>query len=345
MRKLVTKFSDERKKKYCIKTVVAEDEKTGKKYVYKSNVYAEGAEHIQQVFQNADLLKKAYPDVKICPVTLKDNGELEFAFISGKSLESYYRHAIKQNDKAQIEKLLQMHANILVGGTDNMCEFQMSSEFQKIFGLDEWKYKKNALRISNLDGNCGNIIFQEEIPTFIDYEWVFDFAIPAELIVLYNIQDAYKHIRGFEEAYPIKDACKYLDITIPVEEMEKIVASFFSYVYQEEDGTSYALGKVINAKGKKTYKDYDFIEKSWRDASQANFLLSQRVQMLERENERLAQAVEQEKENHRIHAKQIEDAVMEQARQSEVWRVAYETVINSRTWRIAKKFKRLFGRG
>lgn len=91
----------------------------------------------------------------------------------------------------------------------------------------------------------------------------------------------------------------------------------------------------------KKCEDYDFIVKNWQDAVQANALLSKRIQMLEAAKEA---EVAQEKENHRLHAKQLEDAVQEQARQSETWRIAYETVIHSRTWRIANKLKRLMGR-
>lgn len=78
----------------------------------------------------------------------------------------------------------------------------------------------------------------------------------------------------------------------------------------------------------------DFADKNWRDASQANFLMASQVQKLKK-------TVAEVKENH---AKHIEDAVREQARQSETWRMAYESVINSRTWRLGKKIKRLFGK-
>lgn len=109
------------------------------------------------------------------------------------------------------------------------------------------------------------------------------------------------------------------------------------------------MSKYINAKGTKNYQDYDllvkkcedydrlakkcedydFIVKSWQDAAQANALLSKRIQMLEAELEK---------------PQRLEAAVQEQARQTAIWKEAYESVVNSRTWRLANKLKRLTGR-
>ena len=344
MEKILMKFSDERNKKFCIRTVIARDEKTEEKYVFKSNVYPEGKAHVQSILKKAKVLAKAYPQVQICPVEAVNAEEIRFDFIAGTSMEKEYRMAMKQNDVPKMEKLLKTHAELLKGSIENRCAFEMTEEFQKVFGLKEWHGDSQALKLSNFDGNASNIIYKEGIPFFIDYEWVFDFPVPVELVVFYNIHDAYMHIHGLEEFYPLEEAKKLLHITIADNVLSDINEAFFSYVYCEDDGVSYALGKHINAKGTKDYYDYDFMEKNWRDASQANALLSQRIQKLERELAETSQALEQEKENHRIHAKQIEDAVQEQARQSEHWRISYEAVINTKAWRIAQKCRRLMGR-
>lgn len=361
MKKILMKFCDERKRKFCIRTVIAEDEKTKKKFVYKSNVYPEGTEHIRTIFENRELLEKAYPDMEICPVQMNGNEELQFDYIEGKTLESFYREAVMQNNRKEIERLLVQHAGLLEGCEENQCAFVMTPQFQKIFRMDEWNGSMQGLKISNFDANAGNIVYRSEMPVFIDYEWVFDFPVPRDLVIYYNIHDAYQHIKRFEEVYPLEDAMKLLKITIDEETREKISSGFFSYVYQQDDGVSFALSKYINAKGTKNYQDYDmlvkkcqdydmlvkkcedydFIVKNWRDAVQANALLSKQLQQLEAAKNA---EVAQERENHRIHAKQLEDAVQEQARQSETWRIAYETVIHSRTWHIANKLKRLMGR-
>lgn len=337
MRKILMRFNDERSRRFCIKTTIFEDEKSGRRIVSKSSVYPEGRAHIKNIVNNTRVLSGAYPDIAICSARLAAEDEAQFEYIEGTSLESLYRKAVLANDKGKIEELFKMHARILLGCPENCCDFIMTPQFQEVLGLKEWNGNPEALKISNFDGNAGNIIYREGKPVFVDYEWVFTFPVPSELVIFYNIQDVYKHIKEFEACYPLQDAKKYLGISITDEIMDKIISSFFTYVYCETDGTSYALSKYINVKGKTNYRDYDFVVKNWKEACQANALLSQQIEAWKKK-------YEQEVQNHQIHAKQIEDAVQEQARQSETWRIAYETVINSRTWRLSKKLKRLIGR-
>ncbi len=66
------------------------------------------------------------------------------------------------------------------------------------------------------------------------------------------------------------------------------------------------------------------VQKAWKDASQANFLLSSKLSEIEESDSR------------------NEQILHEKDRQIRVWREAYESVIHSRTWKIASKFKRVF---
>ncbi|MEE1197472.1 MAG: hypothetical protein UHS54_11490 [Lachnospiraceae bacterium] len=69
----------------------------------------------------------------------------------------------------------------------------------------------------------------------------------------------------------------------------------------------------------KLNKDLAFAEKGWKDASQANAVMSGKVQKLE-------------------------SALKEKERQIEVWREAYETVVNSKTWKTASRVKHILGK-
>ena len=72
-------------------------------------------------------------------------------------------------------------------------------------------------------------------------------------------------------------------------------------------------------------------EKSWRDASQANFLLSSKLKKVQDELD--------EKVKHLQEECDARDSAIE------VWRSAYETVTQSKTWKMSLKVKKLFGRG
>lgn len=361
MKKILVKFSDERNKKYSIRTTIAENEETHQRIVIKENIYPEGKEHMQNILRYSEILKDAYPDVAICPVRPHHDGGICFDFISGTSMEEMYQQCVIKKDKTKMEALLETHKNIVLGAAENLCDFRVSSDFMKIFGFHNWNGSQKALKVANFDAIASNIIFQGDKPTFIDYEWVYEFPMPIELVIYHCVRDVYFHLKDLEGFYPLKNAMDYLKIETPIEEMEKAYNQFYSYVITQEDGTSYANRKnlnlmgIVNADGESTggasskemvkmQMALAFAEKNWKEACQANALLSMQIQPLQLEAEKWKKLYEQECENHQIHAKQIEDAVQEQARQSEGWRIAYETVIHSRTWRVSQKLKRLLGR-
>ena len=345
MKKILVKFSDERNKKYSIRTIIAEDEKTNQRFVIKENVYPEGKEHLDNIVRFSEVLKTAYPEVKICPVQNLDDGGIRFDFIKGISLEERYRQCLMKNRKEDFESLLIDHKKIILGAESNRCDFIVTEDFEKVFGMDNWNGEKSALKISNFDAIPGNIIYQDEIPTFIDYEWVYEVPVPADLVVYHCVREAYAHINDLEEFYPMKDAMNLLGVLTDMELLETAYRNFHTFVISEEDGSSYALCKTLNLKGRKecdeaTLKyieklewDIIFFEKNWREACQVASVVNQRIVKLE-----------SEESHYKMHVKQLEDAVQEQARQAECYRAAYETVINSRTWRLARKLKRLLGR-
>lgn len=345
MRKILVKFSDERNRKYSIRTTIAEDEKTNQRFVIKENVYPEGKEHLKNIIYFSKVLKKAYPDVNICPVREMEDQGICFDFIEGVSLEEKYRQCLIKNSKEDMEKLLLSHQELALGARSNLCAFEVTDRFKEVFGMDFGEGEKKALKISNFDAIPSNVIFQNDVPTFIDYEWVYEFAVPVDLVVYHCVREAYDHIKGLEEFYSLKAAMDLLKVSTDLEVLEAAYEKFYSYVICENDGSSYALCKNLNLKGRKkcdedTLKyieklkwDIMFFEKNWKEACQAAAVVNQRVAKLE-----------SEEIHHRMHVKQLEDAVQEQARQAENYRIAYETVINSRTWRLASKLKRVFGK-
>lgn len=362
MKKILVKFSDERNKKYSIRTTIAEDEKTKERIVLKESIYPEGEEHLFNIVRYAELLTQVYPEARICPVRMLENKSLQFDFVKGISLETKYQQCLLKNDRAGMEELLLEHEKLVIGADSNVIDFQETPQFVEIFGIKHWMGDVTALQVVNFDATASNIIYQDGVPTFIDYEWVFEIPIPKDLAVYHCVRDVYFHMEGLEAFYPLQEAIRFLKIDTDLELLEDAYKKFYMYVIKEKDGSSFGLTKSMNLMGTVSYDEnaagnanakekmqmelaLAFAEKNWKEACQANAVLSQQIPKLEQEIEVWKDRVEQEQENHRIHAKQIEDAVMEQARQSEVWRVAYESVINSRTWRIAKKFKKLFGRG
>ena len=104
------KFSDERRREFCIKTVIGKDSGIWK--VRKTAIFEEGIPHIKNIIYNAELLKKYY-DADVCKVILCDN-TAEFEYISGESLEEKYIFAMKRCDIEAIKELLLLHKKLIL---------------------------------------------------------------------------------------------------------------------------------------------------------------------------------------------------------------------------------------
>lgn len=74
----------------------------------------------------------------------------------------------------------------------------------------------------------------------------------------------------------------------------------------------------------------EFAEKSWKDASQANFLLEKKLSDTE--------------EKYKAQIKRLTTENKQLRRDVQIWRTAYETVINSKTWKMAHKLKGIVGK-
>lgn len=367
MKKLMMKFSDERNRRFSIKTTIALDD-SGKKYVLKEAAFPEGQGHLNSILYFHDLLTENYPSVTICPLE-KRQDTLWFAFITGESLEDKYRRAFELKDREKFLDLARFHRELIVGRPENICEFHAYGDFERIFGEAEPFEGLAGLAVSNFDATAGNIICRGEEPVFIDYEWVFDKPLPRDLVIYHCIRDVYFHIPKMEEFFPLSEIMRELEISTDIQVMENAYRRFHSYVVKEADGRSFGAMKAFALKGtrdiqqleaeidhlrqeladahknwqecadnwKASVKANEEISAYWQESSRANFQLGQQINKLQ---EQLA-----EKDgHHQEHVRQLEAAVQEQARQSEVWRVAYETVINSKTWRAANKVKRALGK-
>lgn len=368
MRKLMMKFSDERNRRFSIKTTIVLDEAAQEKFVVKEAAFPEGQGHLNSILYYQDLLKENYPSVTVCPAQKKKD-TLWFAFISGESLEDKYRDAVREKDQELFFALAKAHASLIDGREENICEFHSYGDFERIFGDGEPFEGTPALAVSNFDATAGNIIFRGEEPVFIDYEWVFDKPLPRDLVIYHCLRDVYFHIPGLEEFAPLAGLMERLGVRTPVEAMESAYRRFHSYVVKEADGKSF--GAIKAAALKETRSALELLEEMdslrqklaeceknwqecaknwedsvraneeisahWKESSQANFQLGQQINRLQAE-------LSAKDGHHQEHVRQLEAAVQEQARQSEVWRVAYETVVNSKTWRAANKVKKALGK-
>ncbi|MDD3277366.1 MAG: hypothetical protein PHG16_00575 [Lachnospiraceae bacterium] len=364
MKKLWIKFSDERNRTYSIKTTIWLDEEKNQKYVSKEAVYPEGSKHLQEMVSYYQKLTDVCDGSRMCPVEVRGQA-LWFPYIEGDSLEDHYRICMKQDNKEAFCNLLDKQVAWLTGKKENLCMFHGTEQFHDIFGDSAVFEGRQGVKIANFDGIPGNIIFDNDTPTFIDYEWVFEGSFPYELLIYHCIRDMYYHIQQLESFITLQEVLKYVKVTVPIEALEQAYKNFHRYVISEKNGKSFAgtkSGSLKNSQNvqetleelKHAHQEWelcannwkaaaqsrdeiakinDEIEGYWRQSSQANALLNK--QLLDKDKEL------QEKQNEiTSHLAEIEEyrCVVEH------WKSSYESVVNSKAWRLVRKIKKIFGR-
>lgn len=334
------KYSDERNKRFSIKTEILSGE--GEKKVYKEAVFPEGNAHVERMFLAQDKLRKFYPNVEVCHAERKNQG-IVFDYIEGELLLNKYAQAVKNNDKAAYEKLLKAHRDWVCGDVSNQCEFVISAKFEQCFGSPEAYVGQKGLVFANFDAIAGNIILQNEKPVFIDYEWTCDFCMPEDLVVYHCIYDGYLHHGEFENFYPMDQVLELLDIKTSREILDASYHHFFDYVICDENGKSYAKDKYQCLKISETLdqilKEWEYCANQWQAAVKSNGEKDEEIARIREEWEKCDK--ERKMEIERLTKLQEEYHLLEEEHQ----RVAalYTEIINSKSWKMINKVRHPFG--
>lgn len=177
---LSAKYCSHRRPAFRIVTEIREGDE--RKYVVKRAGEKVAEEHIREIHKNQALLRDIYTDIHVIPA--KDEGNrLVFPFIQGTSLkdkllnsspdrESFIQHA---------EELLDV---VLSVREERLQVFAMTDSFRNVFGDIDSKEMMSGKAIcpANIDSTFDNFLENEEGIFCIDYEWVFDFPVPAAFI-------------------------------------------------------------------------------------------------------------------------------------------------------------------
>lgn len=222
---LKTKYSIDRKKEFQIKTVIFQE--NGVKVVKKEAYSKDSIHHIRKINKNYELFKGS--KITLVEPTLKNNSVI-FPFVTGESIDSILIKHVLNKDIEEFKKVLTWYKSFLT--QEQQVPFYETKQFVEVFGSFPVLDGVASLKIANIDLNFDNLIIQDNIVTVIDYEWVFDFAVPLNYIL-------YRAILSFEIKYhvylkslmSINDILEYLKI--PKNEVEiysEMEFSFISYV-------------------------------------------------------------------------------------------------------------------
>lgn len=195
---LFSKYSDERKKEYCIRTDILEID--DKKVVRKSPIYEVGMSHVKNIYNLYKDLTFAYrgADISFNTCEWKDNA-VYLEYIPHKTLQMVMEEYIDANNDAGIEALLHQYIDLI----RNKCpkrKFVKTKEFVEVFGDVSLGDHYESLEITDIDLIFSNIMVDKQWEV-IDYEWTFTFPIPIEYVMY----------RAFYLAHHQMRRCKVLE--------------------------------------------------------------------------------------------------------------------------------------
>lgn len=181
MEKLIfSKYSNERARRFAIRTdIVSDDSK--KLTVFKRNLYPEGQQHIKNIYTWYNRLSESYQGTQIelnhCDYR-EDKVALEY--LNQLTLENELNELLKKQKLEQFNTLLFSYIDeVKKGGM--IQPFVKTERFVETFGDVEIEDALSA-EVTNIDMVLNNVILGEKW-TIIDYEWTFDFPIPANFVI------------------------------------------------------------------------------------------------------------------------------------------------------------------
>lgn len=182
---IYTKYANERKEAFRIRTSIYKDEK-GKLTVQKKALSEKSRQHINEIYENYLYLKKAntISEVDINKCT-RHGDVLEFEYIKGTSLTEKLNSLVYENKYIEFIEVLKKYVDI-IRQLHGETRFTFTDEFVQVFGQVNIQEGVEAIAHPNIDLIFDNILINDKI-NIIDYEWLFNFPIPLKYILFRSL--------------------------------------------------------------------------------------------------------------------------------------------------------------
>lgn len=189
------KYNRTRAEKFQLKTVIVRQD--GMLSVEKTALTDEGRAHILSFGEKYEKIKNLNP--KICflkPEFFSGGKTVRFPYLTGKTIGDVLGEEIKMGEvpyKALKEAMALVFPEDFGEGKDGVIRenFVPDGAFCSVFG-EIPPMEDRVVSVSNVDGLFENLMVSDGVVYGIDYEWVFDFPIPAKFLHFRNLLYFYR---------------------------------------------------------------------------------------------------------------------------------------------------------
>ena len=249
------KYNRTRAEKFQLKTVIVRED--GTRSVEKTALHEAGVAHIRSFEEKFEKIKDLNPAVKFLkPEFLHGGKTVQFEYLKGETIGDVLGDEIQMGE-VPYEALEEAMALVfpedfgnLADGVGSISEenategnvagavevkpetFIPGAEFKTVFG-DIPEMIDRIVPVSNVDGLFENLMVSDGIVYGIDYEWVFDFPIPAKFLHFRNLLYFY---RRYENVLKCGQEEIFEHFGIDAEKQEifmKMEEAFQAYVHGE----------------------------------------------------------------------------------------------------------------
>lgn len=140
--------------------------------------------HLAKLPINAGLLKTALKSsrIKVAPVIKTTSDEVDFKYIPGPSFETELLEALLTNDQPAALRLLDSFVAVVDSFPAKTLTPSNQAGFKKVFGA-AYKTPYDSIKPGLLDLNFDNLVHAKNGYSLIDYEWLFPFYLPKNLVI------------------------------------------------------------------------------------------------------------------------------------------------------------------
>ncbi len=180
-----------------IKTSIVEAD--GEKYIIKTPMNNQSCEYVQDLTRKYNVLSEIYSGSGIViNRCVPDQDGVRLDYVQGTTFEELLDEYYIKQEYDKLLEFISLYKQRVIDTAVSKIEgkaFVPSDEFVKVFGGWECELELAAVPVADIDMIFSNIIVDNDGNwNIIDYEWSFDFEVPANFVLYRALVDyLYKH--------------------------------------------------------------------------------------------------------------------------------------------------------